>query len=74
MKKLLLTALAIVTISATSFGKNDVKIKKLEKKSMVFFNCMQDQEATYDLYISHGASHYESYFAGAGAWGSCMRG
>ncbi|WP_276378881.1 hypothetical protein [Flavobacterium sp. H4147] len=74
MKKLLLTVFAVLGLSAMSVANNHLEVKKFQFRNIVFANCAQDQEAEFDLYISHGSSYWESYFAGARAWGTCMGG
>jgi len=74
MKKLF-TIFAVVGFSTITVANNHLEIKKLQIKTPVVFNqCMDEQQATFDLYMSHGASYWESYFAGAKAWGTCMGG
>lgn len=75
MKKLLFTIFTIVGLSTISIANNHLEIKKVQiKKSVIFNRCMDEQQATFDLYMSHGTSYYEAYFAGARAWGECMGG
>lgn len=74
MKKVLFTVFAVVGFSIISVANNHVEIERLQIKNLVFANCNLDQEAEFDLYVSHGSSYWESYFAGARAWGACMGG
>ena len=74
MKKLLFTVFAVVGFSTISVANNHVEVEKLKVESVVLANCMQDQAAAFDECMSNGCGYWESYFFGAGAWGTCMRG
>ncbi|MHC0444059.1 hypothetical protein ACWA1F_01530 [Flavobacterium sp. 3-218] len=73
MKKLLFTVFAVVGFGTVASA-NNLEVKKLQVKTIIFYNCMQDQEAAFDECMSNGCGYWTSYFYGAGAWGSCMRG
>jgi len=76
MKKLVFTALTVVAFcGAVMAGTREVKGEMIDKKAeeVVSPSCDQEQKEAEQDALANGASKFEAYFAGAAAWGDCMK-
>ena len=80
MKKLVFTALAVVTFSGVAIAENNINNpKKIDidsindvKVEFVFGNCEDEQSSATAECLSNGCSYWEAYYFGARVWGDCM--
>lgn len=72
MKKLLLTAIAVVGFSTISLANNQVESQITT--TILYNDCDLRQEIAEDLALSNGNDAWEAYFYGAAEWGRCMGG